>query len=72
MAFDPWSLLLSFLAGSIGLVLFVYGKKQVRLPQLVGGLLFMVYPYFAPSVPWMLAIGAALGLGLWWVIRLGW
>ena len=72
MSFDPWSILLSFTAGSIGLVLFIYGKKQARLPLIVGGLLFMVYPYFAASVAWMLAIGAALGLGLWWAIRLGW
>jgi hypothetical protein len=68
----PWSLLLSFVAGSIGLVLFLYGRKQVRIPHLVGGLLLMVYPYFAPSLGWMLGIGAVLGLGLWWVIRLGW
>jgi hypothetical protein len=53
-------------------VLFIYGKKQARIPYLAGGLLFMVYPYFAPSASWMLAIGAALGVGLWWAIRLGW
>lgn len=72
MDFDPWSILLSFAAGSIGLVLFVYGRKHARIPHLVGGLALMVYPYFAPSVSWMLGIGVALGLGLWWVIRLGW
>lgn len=72
MAFDPWSLVLSFAAGSIGVVLFIYGKKQLRLPHLIGGVFFIVYPYFAPSASWILAIGAALGLGLWWMIRLGW
>jgi hypothetical protein len=72
MSFDPWSILLSFTAGSIGLVLLMYGKKQARIPHLVWGVLFIVYPYLVPSASWMLAIGAGLGVGLWWVIRLGW
>jgi len=45
-------------------VLFLYGKKQVRLPQLIGGLLLMIYPYFRADVSWMLAIGAALDWAL--------
>lgn len=72
MSFDPNELLLSLLAGSIGLVLFIYGRRQSRMPQLVGGLLFMVYPYFTANTTWMLVVGAALGVGLWWVIRIGW
>ena len=72
MPFDPWSILLSFAAGSVGLVLFLYGRKHVRMPHLIGGLLFMVYPYFAPSAVWMLGIGVVLGAGLWWAVRLGW
>jgi hypothetical protein len=50
----------------------MYGKKQARIPHLVWGVLFIVYPYLVPSASWMLAIGAGLGVGLWWVIRLGW
>ena len=72
VSLDPSSLLLSFIAGSIGVVLLIYGRKQARIPQLVAGVLFMVYPYFTPSAAWMLAVGAALGAGLWWAIRLGW
>ena len=57
------ALLASVLVGSIGLGLFVYGKRQRRVPHLVAGLALMVYPYFVPSVAIMLVIAAAL-LGL--------
>lgn len=72
MSLDPSWLFLSLIPGGIGFVLLVYGKKQGRWPQLVAGLLFMVYPYFATTVTALLAIGAALGAGLWFLLRLGW
>jgi hypothetical protein len=51
------------LIGSIGLGLFVYGKKQRRPPHLAAGILLMVYPYFVPSIAAMFLIaGALLGL----------
>ena len=57
------ALLASVLIGSIGLGLFVYGKKQRRPPHLAAGILLMVYPYFVPSVALMFVIaGALLGL----------
>jgi hypothetical protein len=72
MSFDPNELLVSFVASSVGLVLFIYGKKQSRMPQLWAGVLFMVYPYFTPNATWMLGVGVAIGVGLWWMIRSGW
>lgn len=42
------------------MVLFVYGKRQERMPQLVVGALLMVYPYFVGDVTWMLSIGGVL------------
>jgi uncharacterized membrane protein len=72
MSLDPSWLFLSLIPGGIGFVLFIYGKKQGRWPQLVSGLVFMVYPYFATSVTSLLAIGAALGAVLWCLLRLGW
>jgi 4-hydroxybenzoate polyprenyltransferase len=69
---DPTWLFLSLIPGGIGFVLFVYGKKQERWPQLVAGLLFMVYPYFATTVLSLLSVGVLLGAGLWLSIRLGW
>jgi hypothetical protein len=65
-------LLLSLIPGGIGFVLFVYGKKQGRWPQLVGGLLFMVYPYFTPTLVSLVGVGLALGVGLWVAVRGGW
>ena len=50
MSFDPTWLILSLIPGAAGFVLFVYGKKQQRWPQLTAGLLLMVYPYFTTSV----------------------
>ena len=36
------------------------------------GLLLMVYPYFATSLPSLVATGTVIGLILWYAIRLGW
>lgn len=72
MSLDPTLLFLSLIPGGIGFILFVYGKKQQRWPQLVAGLLLMVYPYFADSVLSLTAIGAVIGAGLVVAIRLGW
>jgi hypothetical protein len=65
MNFDPSSLVASFFVSSIGFVLFMYGKKMSRLPQLAVGLVLMVYPYFISSVLPMLAVAVVL-LGLMW------
>ena len=72
MSLDPIWLFLSLIPGGIGFVLLVYGKKQLRWPQMVAGLAFMVYPYFTPTVMSMVAVGALLGALLWMAIRLGW
>jgi predicted phage tail protein len=71
MSLDPLSLFLGFVIGGIGFVLFIYGKKQDRLPQLIGGVLFMVYPYFVPDALWMTVVAAVLGVAIWMVVRLG-
>ncbi len=69
---SPASLFLSLVVSGIGFVLFVYGKKQARPPQLIAGLLFLVYPYFVSSLAAMTVVGVILGAGLWCAIRLGW
>jgi hypothetical protein len=56
----------------IGFVLFVYGKKQQRWPQMVAGLGFMVYPYLATSTSSLAIVGVAIGLALWLALRAGW
>lgn len=72
MSLDPTWLFLSLIPGGIGFVLFVYGKKYQRMPQLVAGLVFMVYPYFTPTTTSLLGVGVLLGAGLWTAVRLGW
>ena len=72
MSLDPTWLFVSLIAGGVGFVLLVYGKKQQRWPQLVAGLLFMVYPYFATTLVSLVAIGVVIGCVLWSAIRLGW
>ncbi len=69
---DPNGLLASLFIGSIGLVIFLYGKKQGRIPHLVIGLVLLVYGYFLSSVAWMLVIAVLLLALLWLVVRLGW
>ena len=56
-------LLASLFIGSIGMGLFIYGKRQRRAPHLAIGVVLMVYTYFVPNVALMCVIGAAL-LGL--------
>jgi hypothetical protein len=69
---DPTWLIVSLVPGGVGFVLFVYGKKQQRLPHLAAGVLLMVYPYFTPGLVSLVATGSAIGFLLWYAIRLGW
>jgi hypothetical protein len=72
MSFDPVWLFLSLIPSGIGFVLFVYGKKQGRPPQLVAGLALMAYPYLATNVVSLVAVGVLICLGCWGAVRLGW
>jgi hypothetical protein len=67
----PGALLASLLVSTIGLGLFLYGKKQTRIPQLGAGLAMMIFPIFVASTGWMLAIGTAVLGGMWLALRMG-
>jgi hypothetical protein len=69
---DPTWLFLELIASGVGFVLFVYGKKQNRWPQLAAGVALMVYPYFTTSIVALIAWGALIGGGLWYALRLDW
>ena len=64
-------LFLSLVTSGIGFVLFVYGKKQARWPQLAGGIALMVYPYFVSTLALSLVIGAAIVGAVWIAVRQG-
>jgi hypothetical protein len=70
--FNANSLLAGLLVSSVGFVLFMYGRKMRRFPQLVAGFVLLVYPYFISSVALMLGIAVALIALLWAAVRLGW
>ena len=72
MNFDPTLLILSLIPSGVGFVLFVYGKKQQRLPQLATGIALMVYPYFTNTVLSLLGVGGALCGALYLMISAGW
>ncbi|HEX6465256.1 MAG TPA: hypothetical protein VFZ98_12415 [Vicinamibacterales bacterium] len=71
MSLDPELLFLSLVTSGIGFVLFVYGKKQERWPQLVAGIVLMVYPYFVDSLALSVAIATAIVAMMWLAIRQG-
>lgn len=69
MKFDGASLAVSFLTSSVGFVAFYYGKKMRRMPQMMAGLLLMIFPYFAPNIGWMLGGSFAIVAVLWLALR---
>ena len=72
MNFDPAWLFLSLIPSGIGFVLFIYGKKQSRMPQLVAGILLMVYPILTPTVLSLVLVGVVICAALWLAVRAGW
>ena len=49
MDFSTATMVASLIVGSLGFGLFLYGKKQVRVPQLAVGIAMMTYPCFVQS-----------------------
>ena len=57
---DTARLLWIVLFSSIGLGLFLYGKKQRKVVPLTCGLALMIYPYFVSGRVLLVAAGAVL------------
>jgi hypothetical protein len=68
---DAPSFFVSLLVSSIGFVAFSYGKSQRRLPQMVAGLVLMVYPYFVDGLAMMIVIGLLIIGAMIAALRLG-
>jgi hypothetical protein len=60
---DPGSLVSGFVISTIGLALFMHGKKVQRLRNLGLGLAMMVFPIFVHSLVLMWAIACACIVG---------
>jgi hypothetical protein len=71
MDLTPSTLFANVLVSAVGFGIFLYGKKQRRLPQLVAGVLLMGYPYFVGGAFTMLAIGVGIVVALWIGVRAG-
>ena len=61
------SLIWGMLFGAIGLGYFIYGKRQRMGVSLACGIGLMLFPYFVPSVIWLVLIGITLMLLPWFV-----
>lgn len=72
MGLDPTLLMLSLIPSGIGFVLFMYGRKAQRWPQIVAGLAFMVYPYFTGSITGLVTGGVMVSAALYFMLFLGW
>jgi hypothetical protein len=71
MNLDPGYLLASMFVSGVGFVLFKYGRKQGRPPQVILGLVMLVYPYVVTDLAWMLGVLPVLLLLLWGLTRIG-
>jgi hypothetical protein len=71
MSLDPGSLIASLLVSSVGFVLFEYGRRMRRPPQLGVGIILLIFPYFVTSVALMLAIAVVLCVLLWVALMRG-
>jgi hypothetical protein len=67
MEMDTTNLMFSLLFGSIGLGMFLYGKKAGRVVPLGAGLALMVLPYCIPNVIALLIVSCLLTASPWLV-----
>ena len=64
-------LVISFVVGSIGFVLAMYGKKQRRLPHGVAGGVLLVYPYFVIDETLTVVIAIVVCALCWLAVKRG-
>lgn len=72
MDFSPAALLASLVLSSAGYVLYRYGKREQRLPQLCTGLALMIGPYFTGGALATWSLGAVAAAALYAALRMGW
>ena len=72
MDFSANWMMASMFVSTVGGGLFMYGKKQSRLPQLICGIALIAESMLVASVMWMFVIAMVAVLGLVAVVRAGW
>jgi hypothetical protein len=72
LMFDSTSLFLSLITGGVGFVLMAYARKTQSWPFFVGGLLYIVYPYFVDGWIAFASVGLAIAAALWIAVRQDW
>ncbi|HTQ07048.1 MAG TPA: hypothetical protein VMI54_24490 [Polyangiaceae bacterium] len=71
MSLDGGSLFASFVVSGIGFVLFEYGRRMKRPPQVGIGLVLMIFPYFVSNIWAMCGIALGLIVVLWVALMRG-
>lgn len=71
MQFTGTWLFASLLVGTVGLSIFVYGKRERRAPQLLAGIALMAISWLVASPLWMAACAVLVIGALWAGTRLG-
>jgi hypothetical protein len=71
MTFDGGSLVASFIVSGAGFVLFEYGRRMKRAPQVGVGLVLMIFPYFVTNVWAMFGVALLLVALLWLALARG-
>ncbi|MBK8171219.1 MAG: hypothetical protein IPK60_12855 [Sandaracinaceae bacterium] len=71
MDFSAGSIITSFIVGSTGFVLFVFGRKQSRFLHMIVGAALCIYPLFISNWIVSAAIAAVLLIGLTVMVRFG-
>jgi hypothetical protein len=65
------SLAVGILISLVGAALLLYGRKEVRVPHMVAGVILIIFPYFV-GVWWLaILIAVVILVGLTVVSRLG-
>ncbi len=65
------TIVLGLFIGLVGFALVTYGRKEMRVPHIVVGVILLVYPYFIGNWIAILAIAAFLIGALAFVSHLG-
>jgi hypothetical protein len=68
---EPWYLFVGLIGSSIGFVMLMYGRKQHRPLQVLGGLVLLVLPYLLRDALPLGLSSAVICVAVWAGIRAG-